>query len=380
MLPFKETENLPKHLYLPPRGMQLPSILISFCNVWPFGHTLALLDCETGAFRWAPADRQKPLLGANGIRPFPGGYVIVEQLDYGGVAQIATLGPDLALLGERQIEGITDAHDVEILDRDALAIAVSAYDRVVRVDRDGTVSVIWAASDSMADTEHVNSIAAKDGRLFATAFGPRPEGGWRFAKHGYIVDCQSGEKLHDNIKHPHSLTAADGRLWWCESALSRVWSWGQQDGARVEATLKGYLRGLLVTPHFIICAASARRDSSRLHGVGIPIPNPDSHVDGSWLYLVDRRTRKTFARRIDHMGGEIFAIAAAPEHIQVPTEEDTAAAIAQRIATAQRLAAEADQILRAEKARVATEANAAEDPLAAPDVTRDDDAGGANAH
>ncbi len=166
-------------------------------------------------------------MGTNGIRPFSGGFVMVEHLDYGGVSQIATLAPDLTLLDERPVDEITDAHDVEILDDGALAIVASAHDRVLRVDGNGAVSSIWAASDSMTDTQHVNSVAAMEGRLFATAFGPKPADGWRFAQDGYIVDCQSGEKLHEGIRHPHSLTAADGRLWWCESATSRVWSWGE---------------------------------------------------------------------------------------------------------------------------------------------------------
>jgi hypothetical protein len=366
---INETGIRPELLDIAPRDMSLRSILISFCNVWPFGHTLALLDCETGSFRWVPANRQSPLMGTNGIRPCPGGYAMVEHLDYGGVSQIATLGPDLTLLEERTVDGITDAHDVEILDEGALAIVASAHDRVVRVDRNGDVSVIFAASETMTDTQHVNSVAAMDGRLFATAFGPKPQDGWRFAQDGYIVDCESGEKVHEGIRHPHSLSAVDGRLWWCESATSRVWSWGASDGARVEATLKGYLRGLLVTPDLIICAASARRDASRLHGVGIPIPNPEKHVDGSWLYLVDRRTGQAFARRIDHIGGEIFAIAAAPLQVERPTAQETAAALAQRIGTAQRLAAEADQVIRQEKARLAAEAAAAETAQAAPDVT-----------
>ncbi len=69
------------------------------------------------------------------------------------------------------------------------------------------------------------------------------------------------------------------------------------------------------------------------------------------------------------MGGEVFAIAAAPPQLSVPTDRDTASAMAQRIGTAQRLAAEADQIIRQEKARLAAEAAATETPPVAPDVT-----------
>ncbi len=251
---------------------------------------------------------------------------------------LTCLAPDGEWISREPLPEVSDGHD--LVDTPiGLAIADTGHDRVVVRALDGQTRTLWAASDSMADTQHVNGLAAHDGQLFATAFGEKDGESWRTASRGYIVNCETGSIIHSGIAHPHSLVSHGGALWWCESATAKIWRFdlSRREAPRVEAQLAGYLRGLMVTPRHILATASAKRTVSRHLGVTIPVPNDSLHVDEALLYIIDRRTHGVAKMSLGHLGAEVFALAAAPVAMPPPNEATMMAGIKARFARASQL-------------------------------------------
>jgi hypothetical protein len=311
-----------------------PPILVSFCNTWPAGHGLTLLDPVSGFFRWVGTDvADRPAFnGTDGLVRASGGLLAMEQV-YGGGTWLTRYDAKLAPGVAEDLPEIADGHDLRSW-RGGLVVADTGHDRIAWLRPGKPTKTLWRASDTEVDTQHVNSVEVFKGRVVATAFGRKPEDGWRTAHDGYIVDCASGDILVSGIAQPHSLIAAGGALWWCESATSTVWRYVPGEGAQPQVRLRGYLRGLMVTPKQIIVGASARRKRSRHLGVTVPIEREALHVNESLLYVIDRESGRVTVSSILHAGSEVFALAAAPRGLGRPTLADTLAAMASRFESA----------------------------------------------
>ena len=293
-----------------------------------------MLDPQTGFFRWVGTDvpGRPTFNGTDGLVGVAKGVLAMEQV-YGGGTWLTRYDRALTPGQAQEMPEIADGHDLRPW-RGGLVIADTGHDRIAWAREGRPAKTLWRASESDVDTQHVNSVEVFRGRVVATAFGDKPEGGWRTARGGYIVDCASGDVLVSNIAQPHSLIAADNALWWCESATSTVWRYTPEAGAEPQVELRGYLRGLRVTPRQIIVGASARRQRSRHLGVTVPIERDGLHVDESLLYVIDRATGRATVSSISHAGAEVFAIAAAPRGLRRPSLADTLAAMTARFETA----------------------------------------------
>lgn len=310
------------------------SVLISFCNTWPAGHGLAVLDPDSGYFRWVGhgVPSRPAFNGTDGLIRVPGGMLAMEQV-YGGGTWLTRYDETLAPSQAEDLPEIADGHDLRSW-RGGLVVADTGHDRIAWLRPGKPTKTLWRASDTGADTQHVNSVAVVGGRVLATAFGVKPGAGWRSACGGFIVDCVSGEILVSGIAQPHSLIAEGLAFWWCESATSTVWRHTPGEGAAPVARLRGYLRGLMVTPRHVFVGASAHRRRSRHLGVTVPIEREALHVDESLLYVIDRKTSAVKISSILHAGSEVFAIAPAPRGVRRPDWADTLSAMTARFQTA----------------------------------------------
>jgi len=292
-----------------------------------------VLDPTTGFFRWVGhGEPGRPEFnGTDGLARTRDGYLAMEQV-YGGGTWLTRYDAALNPAEAEELPEIGDGHDLRPW-RGGMVVADTGHDRIAWLRPGKPTATLWRASDADADTQHVNSVEVVGGRVLATVFGLKPEGGWRTAHDGYIVDCASGEVLVSGIAQPHSLVAEGQAFWWCESATSTVWRFTPGEGAAPQMRLRGYLRGLLVTPRHVIVGASSRRKRSRHLGVTVPIERDTLHVDESLIYVLDRRTGAMTVSSIQHAGSEIFAILAAPKGVRRPDLADTLGAMTQRFDT-----------------------------------------------
>lgn len=318
-------------------GMGAPGgsrLIVTFCNVWPAGFSRAMLDTGTGCFYWI----DMPGLGQNGTdgicSTMDGGFLTLEQV-YGGSTLVSQFDNAGRAVDHRPVPEVLDGHDL-VQTSEGLAIADTGHDRVILLNPSGDIRLLWAPNDGLRDTEHINSLAICRGRIFASAFGPRPDDGWRNARAGYIVDCGSGEKLVTGIAHPHSLRSHGRHLWWCESATSRVYRVDRRNPTEVTlyAQLFGYLRGLAISQTQVIVAASARRQKSKHLGHTIPVPTEAHPVDDPVLFIIDRWTRRVRTLALGALGAEVFALASPPKRMPQPSLRRTLSAVADRVAAA----------------------------------------------
>ena len=128
-------------------------------------------------------------------------------------------------------------------------------------------TVVWQASKENRDTHHINSIALHNNELFISAFGPKTGSLWSSAQNGYIHNINRDSRLKENIFHPHSLSANNEKLYYCESHKGSFCSLNGEI-----FTLPGYTRGVSwLSPTQICIATSIGRKVSRSTGmVGNP--------------------------------------------------------------------------------------------------------------
>lgn len=312
-------------------------LLVSFCNVWPYGFTLARINTRTGWFRYgARTPERAEYVGADGLRLLPGGRVLcVDQVTWGGVSAYCLLSPDLRIEARHELGANLDVHDMTPW-RSGFAAAVSARDQVVLV-REGRIERVLYESGANADTLHVNGLATHQGRLYASMFGEKVGESWRDAADGRIVDVRSGETAASGVRQPHSPAGRPDGLWVCESATGRVLQFETDGARRVFAQLRGYLRGLLVGSRLVVVGASAVRRRSRHLGVDVPIQRPETHLETSRLYVIDRQTRDVWCRDVGYVGHEIFAVAPAPRGGARLSQQEAFAAMQERVLVASTL-------------------------------------------
>jgi hypothetical protein len=284
------------------------NLLISFCNVWPYGFTLALLNTRTAFFEFigVNADRAN-FVGADGIFKLGRGrYAVIDQLGWSGRSGYTIFEKDLSIIDSVDMGENLDLHDL-VAYRGGFAFSVSAADQVVLKRPTKPDKIIYTTGNGV-DSVHINGLTTRSGRLYCSMFGPKKNGSWREAIEGQIIDCANGDAVASNICQPHTPVATSEGLWVCESGSASILFFDNSGTRHCIAKLRGYLRGLVVTPHYIIAGASAVRRQSRHLGVDIEIKSADSHIETARIYIIDRQTGNLWSFDIPHIGHEIFSV------------------------------------------------------------------------
>lgn len=301
------------------------SVIVSLCNVAIPGFTLAVVDLQTLGARWLCREAETTdLNGSSGLLSDGEGLWVLHQ-KHGKATPMSCLDANLRLVEHLTLDPIFDGHDLRRSEDGSLWIADTGHDRIAVRSPQGDWRTAHAEAPGFDDTRHLNSLALLGGQAFATVFGPKSNDSWRDAHDGRIVRAADGKTLVSNVSQPHSLIAAEGSLWWCESARSEVRRLLPDGQVEIVARLKGYLRGLLVTPDHVLVCASGRRLRSRHVGVAVETSTDARHLDDSLLYAIDRRTGAVSAAVLSHLGLEAFALV---EALGAPRLEASEAEIA----------------------------------------------------
>jgi hypothetical protein len=247
-------------------------LLVSLCNLpQPRSTGLLLIEDDFVRARWIEIGRAADsVAGCTGV--WLGKEVIhCASTMVDGRASMTILDRRTCRpLDVGYLENVRDVHSVAVLD-DWTYLTSTGTDEVRRISADkagGPTEAVWRASGAAADTQHVNSILAVNGRLFCSAFGPRTGERWSTALNGYVVDIMSDELAWSGIEHPHSLTWGPDDLYVVESRRTRVRSLVRGDTFAVD----GYARGLTLGRDGIGAVGTSRgRRMSRSHGI---VENP----------------------------------------------------------------------------------------------------------
>jgi hypothetical protein len=85
----------------------------------------------------------------------------------------------------------------------------------------------------------LNAAAVVEGELLISGFGEKPGQTWSSAVDGYMFNASTGQYMARAVYQPHSICAADGEVYMCESARGRVVTLSGK-----QWQIDGYLRGL----------------------------------------------------------------------------------------------------------------------------------------
>ena len=221
----------------------MSKVLASLCNMpQPPASGLVLADFGSGEYRLLDLGLPGKIKSCTGLALESGWIyamcITAEDVHYLAVLSAATFAPR----NFYRLENVLDAHSILALDG-KLYVASTRTDSVVRYDLspEGLANpvAVWQASGEGRDTHHVNSIAMWNGDVVISAFGPKTGATWSTATGGYIHNLTQNCRVAEDIYQPHSLCAANGELYYCESAKGRIYA---LSGDCIE--VGGYLRGL----------------------------------------------------------------------------------------------------------------------------------------
>jgi hypothetical protein len=177
----------------------------------------------------------------------------------------------LGVIGRHLLELGRDVHSIAVADGTVFAVSTGT-DEVLALRLHGDRIVeerpFWRPDPRLprADHHHLNGILAHAGELFVTGFGRRAQvDRWSSARDGFIVGIASGRTLVRGVYQPHSVTALDDGVGYCESPLAAA----RLPLGRSFESLPGYARGMCaVGPRLVVGTspnrAAADRDRCRI--------------------------------------------------------------------------------------------------------------------
>jgi hypothetical protein len=176
-----------------------------------------------------------------------------------------------------RVDEIGDPHDALALEDGRLLLVSSRDNAIVSLEPDGTLAPVWRV-DAPIDAWHVNCLAQRDGRLFATAFGRFDTfRGWHptlGAHSGVLFDVESGADAVTGLTQPHSPRWIDDAWVICNSgehSVVRV----ESNGHRFAVPVGGFSRGM--------CAIGAHVY------VGVSTPRAEGAMTApGWISVLDR--------------------------------------------------------------------------------------------
>lgn len=142
----------------------------------------------------------------------------------------------------QELPGVRDGHSIALSGR-TLYIVSTGSDEVQAYELSDRKlmprGVAWRASEAQRDTHHLNAIAVVEGELLISGFGEKTGQTWSSAMNGYMFNASTGKYAARAVYQPHSICAADGEVYMCESARGRVITL-----SGMQWQIGGYLRGL----------------------------------------------------------------------------------------------------------------------------------------
>lgn len=250
----------------------MTQLLLSFCYAKPSGYVLARMDTRTNAFEWVDLrDVALPVVGATGLCRVGEHYYAAMQIRVPGT--VGTLLAELDRAGRvRRVARLAEVFDAHSLLpwQGELLIVSSGSNQVFAVDwlHDGAPRVrLFFEREPGADTLHMNSLQAFNGRVYLSMFGCKPGASWRDARDGQILDLTAGgEVVRRGLRHPHSLFVDRATLL-CLSSRdgSLIHVAGAPRGA--DRPLDGYVRGALAAGGKLFVGTSTPRTHSKSRGV-----------------------------------------------------------------------------------------------------------------
>lgn len=248
----------------------MTSILISLCNIKRTGPQFALIAANLGRRKFGLVDCSTWIgPGDTGIT----GLLATERAIYacvqaGETSRIAVLDRALKQIAVVSDERFRDLHSIRRIGTEICVISTGNSKVFCFSEDDLTVRPFWEYENPDGRL-HINDIGERDGRVFLMSHvHPAFDGN---GHPGAIWYIESREVILGQLRHPHSIHQADGKLHCLSSGAGQLLTFDWAGGTKSAVRLGGYLRGLTTTEAGLIVARSSSRMYSRKQG---PTVNP----------------------------------------------------------------------------------------------------------
>lgn len=208
---------------------------------------------------------------------------------------------ETGVVAYRRIDGLVDPHGI-VWTGKHFAVPSPPENGIALLDRFGTIAE-WIRLPGTGDAWHVNGVAMRAGRLFASAFGRhKTERGWdtgNRAGEGLVFDVATGAPIVENLHCPHDPVFLDDAWVVCDSGSQRLLAMSERGRDVVrEAKLGAWTRGFAVNGNELSVGLSGRRYA------------PDA-FERAAVAVLDRRTWQ-MVERVELPCQEINTVASVP--------------------------------------------------------------------
>jgi hypothetical protein len=263
----------------------MSQLLVSFCYTRPLGHAIARIDTCSDAFEWIDLSSvPAPVYGATGLARVGARYYAALQVKFGEAfgTQLIELDEHARVLRTAPLTHIRDAHSMIAWNGELLVVGTGTNQvfALAWPDGEAPASRVFYEQEPGADTLHMNSLQAFDGRVYLSMFGKRSGDEWYRADDGQVLDLNAGGAIvARGLRHPHALFVVDDTLMCLESRGGAAIPVSGRPLAPF-ARLPGYLRGACVADGALFIGASMARGHSKSRGVANAraalAPQPDA--------------------------------------------------------------------------------------------------------
>lgn len=301
--------SLFNRLGLRPRGFS-NSILVSFCNMttpMPGRTGLLWLNLRNERARWIKINgdgepRTTTCTGLSGHN-----REIYTAFAIGPSFHLAVLDMStLRLKAVHQLDEVEDVHSICASDSGVYVVSTGTDEVTFFPFEDGKPGrreVIWSPSHQGCDTHHVNSVwVQENGDVICSGFGLRKSEKWTSAENGYIYNINTQTAIEQPIVHPHSVTVALDKIYYCESSFSGLNTLNKERLFE----LHGYTRGVcFLDDTTVVVGSSKGRKVSK--STGLTNDNAEVITGVSAVYVCDLKTGRVL-KHIDlsQYGEEIY--------------------------------------------------------------------------
>lgn len=289
------------------------NLLISLCNnpITSLSQTVLVsipTDFDTNQIQIAPlfSGFEKNIESVTGLSKDKENIYLVNP---GKPSNLAVLNQKtFSMMFVQELPQVHDVHSL-LADNEKLYIVSTGTDEVISYeilgDRVINPQVAWKASSTGKDTNHINSIINFDGDLLISAFGPKSGDLNSSARNGFIYNISKDIRIKENIFHPHTLSAKNDEIYFCESSLMYFCSYHEQ-----LLSLDGYSRGIAWLNDDVVCiGTSIGRTVSRSTGQILNPSDPGERFGSCALTFFDISKKEVISTvDLSLFGPEIYDI------------------------------------------------------------------------
>lgn len=243
-------------------------ILISCCNKQKYPDTelpdihLFEVDLENGEIKPVPLiiPNGPPVNGLTDLQKNDQGIWVVANPGNRKFSCLINLDLSYQIQSVFSLATALDPHSICAVGK-KFYLASTGNDSILEIIPGQSIQVHYSLNTGK-DTIHLNSLCIFEDALYASAFGTRKEKLMSSSDSGYLFRVENGEKVMDELYHPHSLTSRHGHMYFCNSSKATVC---RGDGQTLMVP-NGYIRGLAFFDSWILVGSSLGRKTSKSTG------------------------------------------------------------------------------------------------------------------